>query len=233
MTVAMTPAAILRAGLRDQNPGLVQLLGLCPLLAVSTSLGSGLGLGLATLAVLVASNGIVALAGRAVPAEIRIAVYVLLIASLVTSVELLLAARLPGLHATLGIFLPLIVTNCLVLARAEAFASRQPVGLALLDGLAMGAGFLLVLVTLGGVRELLGRGSLGADLHLLSGLPPGTLGWQIFDERHGMLLAVLPPGAFMLLGLWLALRQSLQNRTARAGGVAVRRAAATGVPGGA
>ena len=215
MTSGMTPAAILRAGLRDQNPGLVQLLGLCPLLAVSTSLGSGLGLGLATLAVLTASNGIVAVAGRALSAEIRIAAYVLLIAALVTSVELLLAAKLPGLHATLGIFLPLIVTNCLVLARAEAFASRQPVGYALLDGLAMGTGFLLVLATLGSVRELLGRGSLGADLHLLFGTAPGSLGWHVFDEQHGFLLAILPPGAFMLLGLWLAARQALRNRAAR------------------
>jgi electron transport complex protein RnfE len=221
----MTPAAILRAGLRDQNPGLVQLLGLCPLLAVSTSLGSGLGLGLATLAVLLASNGIVAMVGRALPSEIRIAVYVLLIAALVTSVELLLAARLPGLHATLGIFLPLIVTNCLVLARAEAFASRQTVGLALLDGLAMGAGFLLVLVALGGARELLGRGSLGADLHLLFDLPTGTLGWHAFDERHGFLLAVLPPGAFMLLGLWLAARQALRNRLTRRHDATTQRAA--------
>jgi electron transport complex protein RnfE len=227
----MTPAAILRAGLRDQNPGLVQLLGLCPLLAVSTSLGSGLGLGLATLAVLVASNGIVATVGRGLPAEIRIAVYVLMIAALVTSVELLLAARLPGLHATLGIFLPLIVTNCLVLARAEAFASRQPVGLALLDGLAMGAGFLLVLATLGGARELLGRGSLGADLHLLFGMPAGTLGWHAFDERHGFLLAVLPPGAFMLLGLWLAARQALRNRAARQHAATTQQVATAGASG--
>ena len=165
----MTPAAILRAGFRDQNPGLVQLLGLCPLLAVSTSLGSGLGLGLATLAVLVASNGLVSLAGRSLPAEVRIAVFVLLIAALVTSVELALAAWLPGLHLALGIFLPLIVTNCLVLARAEAFASRQPIGSALLDGFAMGGGFLVVLVALGSVREVLGRGSLGGDLHALLG----------------------------------------------------------------
>jgi electron transport complex protein RnfE len=118
------------------------------------------------------------------------------------------------------------VTNCLVLARAEAFASRQPVGLALLDGLAMGAGFLLVLATLGGARELLGRGSLGADLHLLLGMPPGSLGWHAFDERHGFLLAVLPPGAFMLLGLWLAARQALRNRAARQDDASTQQAAA-------
>jgi electron transport complex protein RnfE len=205
----MTPAEIVRAGLNDQNPGLVQLLGLCPLLAVSTSLGNGLGLGLATLLVLVASNLGAALVGRFLPAEIRIAVFVLLIAALVTAVELALAAWLPGLHAALGIFLPLIVTNCLLLARAEAFASRQPVHKALLDGLAMGTGFLLVLVALGSLREVLGHGSLGGDLGVLLGA--GWSGWHLFDDRHGLLLALLPPGAFILLGLMLAVRQALRT----------------------
>ncbi len=207
----MTPAQILRNGLSDQNPGLVQLLGLCPLLAVSTSLGSGLGLGLATLAVLATSNCAAALVGRHLPREIRIAVFVLLIASLVTAVELALAAWVPGLHAALGIFLPLIVTNCLLLARAEAFASREPLHHALLDGLAMGGGFLGVLLLLGGLRELLGRGSLGGDLPSLlgSGTPAG---WHLFGEQHGFLLALLPPGAFILLGLLLALRQARRAR---------------------
>jgi electron transport complex protein RnfE len=205
----MTPAQVVRAGLSDQNPGLVQLLGLCPLLAVSTSLGNGLGLGLATLLVLVASNLGAALAGRFLPAEVRIAVFVLLIAALVTAVELALAAWLPGLHAALGIFLPLIVTNCLLLARAEAFASRQPVHIALLDGLAMGTGFLLVLLLLGSLREILGHGSLGGDLDVLLGA--AWSGWHLFDERHGLLLALLPPGAFILLGLLLAARQALRT----------------------
>jgi Na+-translocating ferredoxin:NAD+ oxidoreductase subunit E len=204
----MTPAAILRNGFRDQNPGLVQLLGLCPLLAVSTSLGNGLGLGLATLAVLVASNGLVSLVGRTLPAEVRIAVFVLLIAALVTAIELVMSAWLPALHAALGIFLPLIVTNCLVLARAEAFASRQPFGSALLDGFAMGGGFLVVLVALGSAREFLGRGSLGGDLHVLLGGHGTVSGLHLFGEQHGFLLALLPPGAFILLGLGLALRQS-------------------------
>jgi electron transport complex protein RnfE len=208
----MTPAEIVRAGLRDQNPGLVQLLGLCPLLAVSTSLGSGLGLGLATLTVLAASNTLASLVGRHVPDEVRIAVFVVLIAALVTTVELAMSAWLPGLHAALGIFLPLIVTNCLLLARAEAFASRQPVRHAALDGLAMGAGFTLVLVVLGAVREILGRGSLGSDLHLLLGRMPAAWGVRLFDEHHGLLLAVLPPGAFILLGLLLAWRQSRRQR---------------------
>ena len=203
----MTPAEILRNGLQDQNPGLVQLLGLCPLLAVSTSFGSGLGLGVATLGVLVASNCAAALVGRHLPSQVRIAVFVLLIASLVTAVELSLAAWVPGLHAALGIFLPLIVTNCLLLARAEAFASRQPVRHAALDGFAMGVGFLAVLVVLGAIRELLGRGSLGGDLHTLLGT--GTpVGLEVFGREHGFLLATLPPGAFIVLGLLLALRQA-------------------------
>ena len=207
----MTPAEILRNGLQDQNPGLVQLLGLCPLLAVSTSFGSGLGLGLATLGVLVASNCAAALVGRHLPSQVRIAVFVLLIASLVTAVELSLAAWVPGLHAALGIFLPLIVTNCLLLARAEAFASRQPVRHAALDGLAMGVGFLAVLVVLGAIRELVGRGSLGGDLHTLLGT--GTpVGLEIFGREHGFLLATLPPGAFIVLGLLLALRQARRAR---------------------
>ena len=211
---AMTPAAIIRAGLRDQNPGLVQLLGLCPLLAISTSLASGLGLGLATLCVLTASNVAASLVGRALPAEIRIAVFVVLIAALVTAVELALAAWLTALHAALGIFLPLIVTNCLLLARAEAFASRQSIPRAALDGVAMGSGFLLVLATLGAVRELLGRGSLGADFATLFGLTGQDLGWHVFDERHGLLFALLPPGAFILLGLMVAAHNA--RRAARA-----------------
>jgi electron transport complex protein RnfE len=207
----MTPAEILRNGLQDQNPGLVQLLGLCPLLAVSTSFGSGLGLGLATLGVLVASNGAAALVGRHLPGQVRIAVFVLLIASLVTAVELSLAAWIPGLHAALGIFLPLIVTNCLLLARAEAFASRRPVGHAVLDGVAMGAGFLAVLVVLGAVREVLGRGSLGGDLHTLFGTAT-PVGVRLFGPQHGFLLAALPPGAFIVLGLLLAWRQGRRAR---------------------
>jgi len=196
---------ILRSGLVERNPGFVQLLGLCPLLAVSTSVANALGLGLATLAVLIASNAIAALAGPLVPREVRIAVFVLVIAAAVTSVELAMAAWWPGLHASLGIFLPLIVTNCLVLARAEAFASREPLPRALLDGFAMGLGFLLVLLALGATRELLGRGSLGADLHLLLGERFVGAGWQVFPESSGLLLALLPPGAFLFLGLMLAL----------------------------
>jgi electron transport complex protein RnfE len=204
----MTARDILRNGLSEQNPGLVQLLGLCPLLAVSTSVGSALGLGVATLAVLVVSSAIAALIGRWLPSEIRLAVFVLTIAGAVTAVEIAMAAWWPALHDQLGIFLPLIVTNCLVLARAESFASRRPLGEALLDGIAMGLGFLLVLLALGASRELLGHGTLGADLSLLAGSGAGDAGIRVYAEGHGLLLALLPPGAFILLGLMLAWRNA-------------------------
>ena len=212
----MDARGILRNGLIDANPGFVQLLGLCPLLAVSTSVGSALGLGLATMLVLVASNAIAALAGPHLPREVRLAVFVVTIAAAVTAVELSLAAWWPGLHASLGIFLPLIVTNCLVLARAESFASRTPLAGALLDGLAMGLGFLLVLLALGASRELLGHGSLGADLQLLFGERFAGLGWQVAPPGHGLLIALLPPGAFVLLGLMLALGNALAAGRRRA-----------------
>ena len=200
----MDARGILRNGLVDRNPGLVQLLGLCPLLAVSTSVASALGLGVATLAVLLVSNALAALAGPYLPREIRLAVFVMVIAAAVTSVEIAMEAWWPGLHATLGIFLPLIVTNCLVLARAESFAAREPLPRALFDGLAMGLGFLLVLLALGAARELLGRGSLGSGLDMLFGGRFAGAGWQVFPEAHGLLIALLPPGAFVLLGLMLA-----------------------------
>jgi electron transport complex protein RnfE len=226
---AMDARGILRLGLIDRNPGFVQLLGLCPLLAVSTSVASALGLGLATIAVLMTSNVIAAIAGPRVPREVRLAVFVIVIASAVTSVELAMAAWWPGLHAALGIFLPLIVTNCLVLARAESFASRESVPRALLDGLAMGLGFLLVLLALGASRELLGRGSLGADLDLLFGERFAGARWQVFPETDGWLLVLLPPGAFILLGLMLALGNA-RAATRRSPAPATERASAGVAP---
>ena len=212
----MQARAILRDGIVGHNPGLVQLLGLCPLLAVSSTVANALGLGLATLGVLLVSNLLAALAGPRLPREVRLAVFVLVIAAAVTSVELAMAAWWPGLHASLGIFLPLIITNCLVLARAESFASRRSPAAALLDGLAMGTGFLLALLALGAVRELLGRGSLGADLELLLGPSFAGAGWQLFPEASGLLIALLPPGAFVLLGLMLAAGNALRARRGRA-----------------
>jgi electron transport complex protein RnfE len=225
----MEARTILRDGLLVRNPGFVQLLGLCPLLAVSNSLANSLGLGLATLGVLVLSNLLAALAGPHLPREVRLAVFVITIASAVTSVELAMAAWWPGLHDSLGIFLPLIITNCLVLARADSFASRQPLASALLDGVAMGGGFLVALVMLGAVREVLGRGSLGAGLEMLLGPSFAGIGWQIFPESSGLLLALLPPGAFVLLGLMLAAgnaRAAARRRTATAASAATTDAAA-------
>lgn len=203
---AMQTATLLRNGLDAQNPALVQLLGLCPLLAVSTSAGSALGLGIATLAVLVASSLLASLLGRWLLPEIRLAVFVLTIAGLVTAVELALAAWWPGLHDTLGIFLPLIVTNCLVLARAESFASRQPLRPAIVDALGMGLGFGLVLLALGAARELLGHGTIGAGLGLLLGDAAASGGLRLLPDSMGLLIALLPSGAFILLGLMLAAR---------------------------
>ena len=198
-----------RKGLWTDNPGLVQLLGLCPLLAVTTSFVNGLGLGLATLAVLCLSNVLVSATRRFLEDEIRIPIYVLIIASLVTCVELAFKAWFPVLDRSLGIFIPLIVTNCAIVARAEVFASRNPVAASLADGLGMGVGFTLVLVAVGAFRELLGQGTILSGLDMLVGGDPMP-GFVLADS--GWLLAVLPPGAFMSLGLAVALKNTLDRR---------------------
>ncbi len=203
---------IWRQGLWQNNPGLVQLLGLCPLLAVTTTTVNGLGLGLATIFVLVCSNLAVSLLRSTLQPEIRIPAFVLIIATTVTVVDLSLQAWWHDLSRTLGIFVPLIVTNCTILARAEAFASRQPPISALHDGLAQGIGFALVLIALGAGRELIGQGSVFADADLLLGPWAEGLTVQMMPEGWGLLLAMLPPGAFIGLGLLVALRQYLIQR---------------------
>jgi len=213
-----TAADIWRDGLWDNNPGLVQLLGLCPLLAVTTTATNGLGLGLATLFVLVLSNGVVSAIRRLVRPEVRIPVFVLIIATLVTVVDLVMRAWFAGLSATLGIFIPLIVTNCTILGRAEAFASRRPIGKAVHDGLAQGCGFAAVLLLLGAGRELLGQGTLMADAHLLLGDWARMLEITVVPVDQGLLLAVLPPGAFIGLGLMVALRNRLIREPKAAAG---------------
>jgi electron transport complex protein RnfE len=195
---------ILKEGLWVNNPGLVQLLGLCPLLAVTTNAINGLGLGLATLLTLVASNVTVSLIRNIVRPEVRIPVFVLVIASIVTIIELAMNAWLHDLYLILGIFIPLIVTNCAIIGRAESFASRQSVDRALLDGLAMGVGFTLLLVTLGGLRELIGQGTLLSQAHLMFGEFGRHLTLTLIDDYHGFLLAILPPGAFLGLGFLIA-----------------------------
>ena len=209
-------ADIWRNGLWHNNPGLVQLLGLCPLLAVSNTTVNGLGLGLATIAVLVTSSAAVSLLRSALRPEIRIPAFVLVIATTVTAVDLILQAWLHDLSRVLGIFVPLIVTNCTILARAEAFASRQPLAASLHDGLAQGAGFAAVLVVLGAGRELVGHGTVLADLDLLLGDRFAGFSVQVLPLESGLLLALLPPGAFIGLGLMVAVRQYLVARQQKA-----------------
>lgn len=200
---------IWRQGLWDNNPGLVQLLGLCPLLAVTGTAINGLGLGLATLFVLVLSNLAVSATRHVIRPEIRIPVFVLLIATLVTVVDLVMQAWFSSLSRTLGIFIPLIVTNCTILGRAEAFASRRPIGEALLDGLAQGTGFAAVLIVLGAGREIIGHGTLMADAHLLLGDWASAMEITFLPQQTGLLIAVLPPGAFIGLGLMVAARNRI------------------------
>jgi electron transport complex protein RnfE len=205
-------------GLWTSNPALVQSLGLCPLLAVSTTVVNGIGLGLATLVTLVASNVTVSLIRNLIPREVRIPVYVLVIACAVTMIDLGLQAYLPELNDSLGIFIPLIVTNCVIIARAEAFASKNGVGRSFVDAVAMGVGFTFVLVVLGSMRELLGHGTLFQRADLIFGEGARNLTLTLVDDYRGFLLAVLPPGAFIGLGLLIALKNFAENRhTSRVG----------------
>ena len=215
-------AEVIRTGLWTNNAGLVQLLGLCPLLAVSTSFVNGLGLGIATTLVLLASNLTVSLIRNVVRPEIRIPVFVLVIASFVTAVELAMNAWFHELFRVLGIFIPLIVTNCAIIGRAEAFASREKPGLAALDGIAMGLGFTGVLVTLGAARELIGQGTLFSGAHMMFGEAARGIELQLVDG--GFLLALLPPGAFIGLGLLVAAKNLVDT------GLQRRREAAAGLP---
>jgi electron transport complex protein RnfE len=207
----VTYRQVIRDGLWDNNPALVQLLGLCPLLAVTGTAVNGLGLGIATLLTLIASNVTVSSVRNLVPKEIRLPVFVLIIASFVTAIEMFIKAFYYDLYLALGIFIPLIVTNCNIIGRAEAFASKQPVPLALLDGLMMGLGFTFVLVVLGGLRELLGQGTLFDQAELMFGQALQWMKIVVFEDYRGFLLAVLPPGAFFGLGLLIAVKNAIDN----------------------
>lgn len=202
----------LRTGLWQDNPGLVQLLGLCPLLAVTTTLVNGFGLGIATLVVLTLSNGLVSATRRWIQQEIRIPIYVLIIASLVTCVELSIKAWFPPLDRSLGIFIPLIVTNCAIVARAEVFASRNTIGASLADGIGMGAGFALLLMVIGAFRELVGQASILSRLDMITG-GEAFNGFSFADS--GLLLAILPPGAFISLALAVAVKNAIDARRHR------------------
>ena len=202
---------IVKDGLWSNNAGLVQLLGLCPLLAVSATVINGLGLGLATTLTLVASNISVSLIRNIIRPEIRIPAFVLIIAAIVTAIELSMNAFFHELFLILGIFIPLIVTNCAIIGRAEAFASRNNALASAIDGLMMGIGFTFVLVTLGALRETIGSGTLLADAHLMFGEAASNLQITIIEDYRGFLLAILPPGAFIGMGLLIALKNIIDK----------------------
>ena len=206
---------IINEGLWRNNTALVQLLGLCPLLAVSGTVINALGLGIATTLVLAGSNVTVSLIRNLVRPELRIPSFVLVIASFVTAVELLMQAFLYDLYLVLGIFIPLIVTNCVIIARAESFASKNNVWRSLLDGLAMGIGFTAVLLLLGGIREILGHGTLLAQAELMFGEGTEWLTITLIEDYRGFLLAILPPGAFLGLGLLIAGKNVIDKRLAQ------------------
>ena len=202
-------------GVWQQNTGLVVLLGLCPLLAVTGTVVNAIGLGLATTLTLVFSNLAVSLVRGVLRPEIRIPAYVLIIASVVTVIQLLMQAWFHDLYRVLGIFIPLIVTNCAIIGRAEAFASRNPPLAAAIDGLATGLGFCLALLLLGAIREIIGQGTLFSQAHLLFGEMGRHLELTLLPDHPGFLLAMLPPGAFIGLGLLIAARSWLDKRKPR------------------
>ncbi|MCW2306935.1 electron transport complex subunit E [Rhodobium gokarnense] len=200
----------------SNNVVFAQMLALCPLLAVTGTATNGLGMGIATTAVLVASGLIVSILRNLIEPEIRIPAFVLIIAILVTLVEMLMNAWLHDLYKVLGLFIPLIVTNCAILGRAEAFASKVKVLPAAFDGLMMGLGFTFALVVLGAIREILGSGTLFANASLFLGDSFGFLEITVIPEYRGFLLLALPPGGFLVLGLLLAGKRILDARAARA-----------------
>lgn len=203
---------ILIQGLWKNNSALVQLLGLCPLLAVTSTATNALGLGLATMLVLICTNVVVSAIRQWVPTEIRIPIYVMIIASVVTAVQLLINAYAFGLYQSLGIFIPLIVTNCIVIGRAEAFAAKNNVADSAIDGFATGLGATLALLVLGSLREIIGKGTLFDGADLLLGSWAKVLRVEVFHLDNSFLLAILPPGAFIGLGLMLAVKYLIDQR---------------------
>lgn len=199
-------------GLWKQNPGVVQLLGLCPTLAVTTSAVNGLSLGLATALVMAAANGSISPVRTFIPSEIRVPVFILVIAALVTVIDMSINAFAHGLHKVLGIFIPLIVVNCIVLARVESFAAKNAPVPSMLDGFMMGTGLAMVLTLLGGIREIVGKGTLFSGLDLVFGPGAKQFVLTVIPDYHGFLLAVLPPGAFLGLGILIALRNWAEVR---------------------
>lgn len=207
--------AIFSEGLWNNNVAMSQMLALCPLLAVTTSATNGLGMGLATLAVMLAANLAASVLHHIIPSQVRIPAFIVLIATIVTLVDMWLNAWMHELYKVLGLFIPLIVTNCAILGRVESFASKNSSLPALADALAMGLGFIWVLIAVGGVREILGSGTLFMHASLLLGPHFGWLETTVLPEYQGILLLVLPPGGFLILGLLLALKRLVDRLAAR------------------
>jgi electron transport complex protein RnfE len=207
---------LVKNGLWKNNPALVQLLGLCPLLAVTGTVVNALGLGLATTLVLFSSNTAVSMIRNFVPDAVRLPAFVMIIASLVTCAELLMQAFTYELYEILGIFIPLIVTNCAILGRADAYACKNPIVPAAVDGLMMGVGFTAVLILLGAMREMIGQGTLFSGMNLIFG--DMALTWKIVlvDDYSNFLFAILPPGAFVGMGLIIAVKNIIDQRIERA-----------------
>ncbi len=203
---------ITQDGLWTNNPALVQLLGLCPLLAVTGTVVNALGLGLATMLVLVGSNIAVSMVRNYVPAAVRLPAFVMIIASYVTCTELLMQAYTYELYTVLGIFIPLIVTNCAILGRADAFAAKNPILPSALDGFMMALGFAVVLVILGAMREIIGQGTLFANMDLLFGEAAASWKIEFFDNYTDFLFAILPPGAFVGMGLLIAIKNVIDGK---------------------
>ncbi|MDO4301732.1 MAG: electron transport complex subunit E [Clostridia bacterium] len=194
----MNPVKIIKNGIIDENPTFVQVIGMCPTLAVTSSATNGVGMGLSTTAVLICSNFVISLIRKIIPDSVRIPCYIVVIASFVTIVQMLLKGFVPALNASLGVYIPLIVVNCLILARAEAYAGKNSPIASLFDGIGMGLGFTLALTVLGAVRELLGNGSL--------------FGIAILPETCKTLLMILPPGAFITLAFLMVLVNLMRNK---------------------
>lgn len=197
-----------KEGLITQNPVLVQLLGMCSTMAITTTLFNGLGMGVCVTIILICSNVVISLLRKVIPSKIRIAAYIVVIAGFVTMVDLLMQAYLPELSESLGIFIPLIVVNCIILGRAEAFASKNSVGASALDGVFQGLGYTIVLVIMCLIRELLGSGTFGGGLLGVDGA-----GIRILPEQFPAMMLILPVGGFLTLGVLIALVQFILNRS--------------------
>ena len=203
---------LFKDGLWDNNVAMGQMLALCPLLAVTTSATNGLGMGIASLAVLILTNTLISAVRGVISPQVRIPVLIVMIATAVTLTDMAINAWMHDLYKVLGLFIALIVTNCAIFGRAESFASKQPVIPALADAVAMGLGFTWVLVAVGAMREILGSGTLFANASLLLGPGFAWLETTIFSTSPDILIAILPPGAFMALGFLIVIKRLIDQR---------------------